>query len=258
MRRLLHALLLVSAVALARGGPGLAAQNSPPPQIYRWKDSRGRLYITTTPPPPGATVIGLPPEKNTKAPDLPKPISRPGPVNVTTLPNQSLSESQRGFWEILAQSLGEAREKGDRQALEAAADSLFQDSFWGNNLWVLPALPVASLLLLMLLGWFLASNMKGLAKVLVMVLFTVLGFAAAQLTLAKFVYKAQAQRLTGNLMLLQLNLGGGKTLSPVHKEELDVRLRALEEGTSPTALPWKFARDAKAMKDWLRQMMVDP
>ena len=128
-RPLLSSLLLVAMVSMA----GFSAQNPAQPQIYRWKDSRGRLYITTTPPPPGAKVLGLPPEQNTKTPDAPKPILKLGPVKVTTPPNQPLSESQRGFWEILAQSLGEAREKGDHPALETAADSIFRDSFWGNG-----------------------------------------------------------------------------------------------------------------------------
>ncbi len=250
-RRYLILGLLAFAAALRAQGP---AQ----PQIYRWKDSKGRLYITTTPPPSGATVLGLPPEQNTKAHEAPKPAPKPGPVQVTTPPNQPLTESQRGFWELLAQNLGTAREKGDRLALEAAADSIFQDSFWGNGLWVLPAFPFASLLLLLLLGWFLASGRKGASKLRFMAAFTVLGLVAAQVTLARFVYRAQAQRLTGNLMLLQLNLGGGKSLSPDHRLEMDGRLRALEEGTSPLSPPWKFVREASGMKEWLRQMVVDP
>lgn len=257
-QRFFISLLLLSVVGLP--GWNLHAQKPAPAQsqIYRWKDAKGRLYITTTPPPPGATAIGIPPEQNTKAPDLPKPLSKLGPVQLSAPPNQPLSESQRGFWELLAQSLGDARAKGDRMELEAAADRIFMDSFWGNGLWVLPALPLASLLLLVLLGWLLASRMKGVAKGLVMFFFVVIGFGAAQITLAQFVYKAQVQRLTGNLMLLELNLGGGKFLSPDHKENLDARLKALDDGTRAASFPWKFIREAAAMKEALRQMVVDP
>lgn len=261
MRRYFTFIPLLFALGLpSLNGFNLDAQKPAPAQsqIYRWKDAKGRLYITTTPPPPGATVIGIPPEQNTKTVELPKPLPKPGPVQLSAPPNQQLSESQRGFWELLAQSLGDARAKGDRVELEEAADRIFNDSFWGNGLWVLPVLPIASLLLLLLLGWLLASNMKGAAKGMVMFLFAMLGFGAAQVTLARFVYKAQVQRLTGNLMLLELNLGGGKSLSPDHKETLDARLRALDDGTRATSLPWKYIRDAAAMKQALRQMVVDP
>lgn len=241
-------------------GPRLHAQKPEPApsQIYRWRDAKGKLYITTTPPPTGARDLGLPPEQNTKAPELPKPLPKPGPVRLSAPPNQPLSAAQRGFWELLAQSLGEARVKGDRMELEAAADRIFMDSFWGNGLWVLPALPLASLLLLLLLGWFLASRMKAAAKGLVMLLFTVLGLGAAQVALARFVYKAQVQRLTGNLMLLELNLGGGKSLSPDHKETLDARLKDLDDGAHAASLPWKYIQAALAMRQSLRQMVVDP
>ncbi len=258
MRRIFIFLLLIA--AMGQQGLNLHAQKPAPAQsqIYRWKDAKGKLYITTTPPPPGVKEMSLPPEQNKKAPELPKPLAKPGPVQLTAPPNQPLTESQRGFWELLAQNLGDARVKGDRTELEAAADRIFNDSFWGNGLWVLPALPLASLLLLVLLGWLLASRMKGAAKVLVMLLFVLLGFGAAQGTLARFVYKTQVQRLTGNLMLLELNLGGGKSLSPDHKEALDDRLRALDEGTRATSLPWKYILEASAMKQTLRQMVVDP
>ncbi|MBL0311902.1 MAG: DUF4124 domain-containing protein [Holophagaceae bacterium] len=261
MRRFSIFLLLVSALGFpGLGGLRLDAQKPAPApsQIYRWKDAKGRLYITTTPPPPGAKEMGLPPEQNTKAAEIPKSLSKPGPVQLSAPPNQPLSESQRGFWELLAQSLGDARTKGDRIELEAAADRIFNDSFWGNGLWVLPALPLASLLLLMLLGWLLAARMKGITKGLVMLSFFMLGLAAAQATMARFVFKAQVQRLTGNLMLLELNLGGGKYLSVEHKEALDGHLRDLGDGTRATSLPWKYFHDAAALKVALRQMVVDP
>ena len=257
-RRFFIFMLLISALGLP--GLQLHAQKPAPAQsqMYRWKDAKGRLYITTTPPPPGAKAIDIPPEQNTKAPELPKPLPKLGQVQLSAPSNQPLTESQRGFWELLAQSLGDARAKGDRVELEEAADRIFNDSFWGNGLWVLPVLPLASLLLLVLLGWLLASRMKGAAKGLVMLCFVVLGLGAAQVTLARFVYKAQVQRLTGNLMLLELNLGGGKSLSPDHKETLDARLRDLGDGTHAASLPWKYIQDAAAMKQALRQMVVEP
>lgn len=258
MRRFLCLLLLIPALGMPGGNLQAQKPAPAPSQIYRWKDAKGKLYITTTPPPPGAKELGLPPEQNTKAPELPKPPPKPVPVQLAAPPNQPLSEAQRGFWELLAQGLGDARAKGDRAELEAAADRIFNDSFWGNGLWVLPALPLASLLLLLLLGWLLASRLKGPVRGLVMVLFLALGLGAAQTTLARFVYKAQVQRLTGNLMLLELNLGGGKTLSPGHKESLDARLRALDDGTHAASLPWIYIQEAAAMRLALRQMVVDP
>ncbi len=261
MRRIFNLMLLICAL----GYPGLtgfhldAQKPAPAPsQIYRWKDAKGRLYITTTTPPPGATLIGTPPEQNTKAPELAKSLPKPAPVQLSAPPNQQLTESQRGFWELLAQSLGDARAKGDRMELEAAADRIFMDSFWGNGLWVLPALPLASLLLVVLVGWLLASRLKGVKKLILMLPVVVLGFFAAQVTLARFVYKAQVQRLTGNLMLLELNLGGGKSLSVDHKELLDSRLRELDDGTHAVSLPWKYVQAALAMRQSLRQMVVDP
>ncbi len=263
-RRFFIFMLLISALGLpglnGLNGLSLYAQKPAPApsQIYRWEDAKGKLHITTTPPPPGAKEMGLPPEQNTKTSGLLKPLPKPGPEQISALPNQSRSESQWGFWELLAQRLGDARAKGDRVELEAAADRIFMDSFWGNGLWVLSALPLASLLLLVLLGWLLASRMKGAAKGLVLLFFVVLGFGAAQVTLARFVYKAQVQRLTGNLLLLELNLGGGKSLSLDHKKTLDARLRDLDAGSHAASLPWKYIQDAVVMKQSLRQIVVDP
>ena len=261
MRRFFQFMLLFSAMAfLGLAGSRLAAQKPTPSpsQIYQWKDAKGKLHITTAPPPQGAKEIGLPPEQNTKAPELPKSLPKPAPVQLSAPPNQALSETQRGFWELLAQNLGDARVKGDRVDLEMAADRIFNDSFWGSGLWVLPALPLATLLLLVLLGWLLATRTKGVVKAAVMLLFLVLGFGAAQVTLARFVFKAQVQRLTGNLMLLELNLGGGKSLSPEHKEALDARLGELDRGTRAVSPPWKYVQAAFAMRQALRQMVVDP
>lgn len=251
MRRILLLLILIS-------GGALFAQAPAQQQIYRWKDSKGKLYITTTPPPPGALVLSMPPEQNTKAHDSAKSLPNLGPVKLSAPPNQALSETQRGFWQTLAQNLGDARAKGDRTALETTSDSIFTDSFWGNGLWVLTALPAASFLLLVLLGWLLATGLKGAMKGLTMVFFVGLGLVLADLALIQFVFKSQAQRLSGNLALLQLNLGGGKTLSPNHKEELEARVKALEAGTGFTSAPWKFPTEARALKSALREMVVDP
>lgn len=251
MRRLLLALMVFSSACLCAQAPA-------PTRMYRWKDAKGKLYITTTPPPPGAIVLGMPPELNTKAPDTAKPPPGNGPVKLAAPPNQSLSEAQRGFWQSLAQNLGDARAKGDRAALEATADSIFQDSFWGNGIWVLPAIPAASLLLLVLLGWLIAAGFRGARKAIAVVFFILLGLLLADLSLIQFVFKTQFQRLGGNLALLQLNLGGGKTLTPDHKEDLDNRMKALEAGASLAAPPWKFPAEAQSLRATLREMVVDP
>lgn len=258
--RLFRCLLLSAMILPGLGGLNLRAQKPAPApsQIYRWKDAKGRLNITTTPPPPGVKEMGLPPEQNTRAPEIQKLQPKPGPVQLAAPPNQPLSASQRGFWELLAQSLGDARLKGDRLELEAAADRIFNDSFWGNKLWVLPALPLASFLLLLLVGWLLASRTRGLLKGSVLLLAMLLGLGAGQVSMARFVFKAQVQRLTGNLMLLELNLGGGKTLSIQHKEILDARLKDLDGGTHALSPPWKYVQAAVAMRKALRQMVVDP
>ena len=226
--------------------------------VYRWKDKKGKEYVTNTPPPAGAVPLEVPPPKNQKeaeanaggaaAEQAPKPPETPLP---------GLSESQREQWKALDQRLEEARTKKDTAAIEAIVEGLFRESLWGNGLWAIPLLPLATLALVTLLGWWVASGLRQPIAGIFLGVAVLGGLALAQLTLSRFLYRNQYLRLQTNLAILEHHLGG-KLPRASNRAALQQHYTSLEAACRPLAPPWTFLLEARAAEDTMIRVALEP
>ncbi|MBK7292338.1 MAG: DUF4124 domain-containing protein [Holophagaceae bacterium] len=236
----------------------LALLGQPQPRTYYWRDAAGQTHITNTPPPPDAQVLEAPPP----------PAVEPGHGGRPEVLRQSsgrdgrrqaqLSPAQQQAWEALNRRLAKARAEGDRPTLEAVANSLIHDCLWGNGLWAMPVAPILSVLLMGLLGWWLALGLRTGPKLPLVAGFILLGVGFGHMVLNAFLYHPQAARLRQNLELLEQNLGTDRPLRPEHRILLQQRYQALEQAAGPLQAPWRFPAEVKALRQALKQVMVEP
>ncbi len=236
----------------------LLLPQKPPPQrpMYQWRDAGGQVHVTNTPPPPGAEPVVEPPPPPAVEPGHPEPPFRPKANRSDQLKGE-LSPTQKAAWRALEEHLTKARGRNDRRTVEAVTDSLIDDCLWGSGLWAVPLLPVLSLALMGLLGWWLALGLGAGTRIPILAGFVLLGLAFGQLLLASFLYHPQALRLRQNMELLELH-SGGKELRPANQARLVERYRALEAAADPLQPPWRFPLQVAALRRDMKQVMVDP
>ena len=169
-----------------------------------------------------------------------------------------MGDAQQQAWEALNRRRAKARAEGDRPTLEAVANSLIHDCLWGNGLWAMPLAPILSVLLMGLLGWWLALGFRTGPKLPLVAGFILLGVGFGHMVLNAFLYHPQAARLRQNLELLEQNLGTDRPLRPEHRILLQQRYQALEQAAGPLQAPWRFPAEVKALRQALKQVMVEP
>jgi hypothetical protein len=229
------------------------------PKTYYWRDAAGQTHVTNTPPPADAEILEPPPPP---AVEPGKPSARVVPVRQSdSLGGRQpvvLTEAQQQAWTALDAHLAQARAVGNRRTLEAAADSLVHDCLWGSGLWAMPLLPVLSLALMGLMGWWLAMGLRPDARIPLVGGFLLLGLGLGHLILNIFLYHPQAVRLRQNLELLELHMGAGRPPRPERRALLQLRYQALEQAAEPTRAPWQFPREVAALREAVKQVMVEP
>jgi hypothetical protein len=244
---------LVSASLLA-----LALLGPPAPRTYYWRDASGQTHITNTPPPADAEILETPPPPGVKPGQAGHPELIRQSASLGGNRKVTLSPLQQKAWDALDQRLAKARSEGDRRTLEAVTESLISDCLWGNGLWAMPVVPVLSVLLMGLLGWWLALGLHSGPRAPLVVGFLLLGLAFGHLLLNVFMYHPQAVRLRQNLELLEQHMGTGKALQPDHRALLQRRYQVLEQAAEPLQAPWRFPAEVRVLEKAMRQVMVEP
>jgi hypothetical protein len=228
-----------------------------PQQIYRWKDRTGKEHITNTPPPPGATSLDVPPAQGGANNPPAAALTQAAGQRAKPPAPPGLDPVQVQWWRALDQRLEDARAKQDTAAIEGIVEGLFRDSLWGNGLWAIPLLPVATLALVILLGWWIGSGLKQPWSAGALLLSILVGLALCQLTLSRFLYRIQFLRLQSNLALLENHLGG-KLPRGSHQMALQQHLKTLETASKPSAAPWAFLVECRAAEDTMIRVALDP
>ena len=227
-----------------------------PSRTYYWRDASGQTHVTNTPPPSDAEILEPPPPPGVE-PGRPHRIQ---PLRQSENPGHRqvvLNPVQKQAWDALDQHLLKARAASDRRTLEAVADSLIHDCLWGNGLWAMPLVPLLSLALMGLMGWWLALGLNPGLRMPVVGGFLLLGLAFGHLLLNVFLYHPQSARLVQNLELLELHMGG-RVPRPERHALLQQRYQALEQAAEPTRAPWHFPGEVRALRETVKQVMVDP
>ena len=244
---------------LTAGLLALALLGPAQPRTYYWRDTSGQTHITSTPPPADAERLEASPSV---AVEPEQAATRPTPVRQSASQGGQgevvLNPAQQLAWTRLDQHLAKARAAGDRSTLVAVSESLVQDCLWGNGLWAMPLLPILSVLLMGLLGWWLAIGLSLGARIPLLAGFLILGVAFGHLLLTVFLYHPQAVRLRQNLELLEYHTGSGRPLRPEQRSLLQDRYRALEAAADPLQMPWRFPAEVRNLRETLKQVMVEP
>jgi hypothetical protein len=244
---------LAGLLILALAGP------QAPPRTYYWRDAQGQTHITNTPPPSDAETLDAPPPA---AIEFGQPQQRITPARQGASRDGQreliLSPAQQQAWSALDRHLARARAEGDRATLQATLESLFRDCLWGNGLWIMPLLPVLSIALLGLLGWWLALGLPTSARVPLVASSLVLGLAFGHLLLTIFLYHPQSIRLRQNLELLEYHMGAGHPVRPELRSMLQTRYQAMELAADPLMAPWRFPAEVRILRETMAQVMVDP
>lgn len=227
-------------------------------EIYRWKDKKGKEHVTNTPPPAGAVPLEVPPPKNQKEAEAGRAeaVAEPAP-RAPEAPIPGLNDQQRERWKALDQRLEEARTKKDTATIEAVVEGLFRESLWGNGLWAIPLLPLATLALVGLLGWWAAGGLRQPLAGLLLSGALLAGLVLAQVTLSRFLYRNQYLRLQTNLAILERHLGG-RVPRAANRQALQQHYAALEAAARPLAPPWAFLLEARAAEDTMVRVALEP
>ncbi|MDP1831596.1 MAG: DUF4124 domain-containing protein [Geothrix sp.] len=236
----------------------LALLGQAQPRAYYWRDAAGQTHITSTPPPAGAEILESPPPPGVE----PGMAGRLEPVRQSASRGGQrqvvLTPAQQQAWEALNQHLAKARSQGDRHTLEAVTDSLIHDCLWGSGLWAMPVLPFLSVLLMGLMGWWLALGLRLGSQIPLVGGFLVLGLAFGHLLLNVFLYHPQSVRLRQNLELLEHHMGTGRILRPESRRLLQTRYQALDKTADPLQAPWRFPFEVKVLREAMKRVMVEP
>lgn len=237
----------------------LALLGQPQSRTYYWRDAAGQTHITNTPPPSNAEVLEPPPPpamEPEKA--VQKVLVRPRTAPDGSRATPNLNPAQQEAWDALDRHLAKARSAGNRRTLEAVTESLIHDCLWGNGLWFMPAAPVLAVVLMGLLGWWLALGLGSGSKVPLVGGFLLLGLALGHLLLSVFLYTPQAARLHQNLELLESHLGTGQPLRTEKQTLLQQRYLALDQAAEPFQAPWRFPAEVQALRDTMKRVVVEP
>ena len=234
----------------------LALLGQPQPRTYYWRDAAGQTHITNAPPPSDAEVLQSPPPTAVEAgrSERLEPLA-PAGRDGRQLP---LTPLQRQAWDALDQHLVKARAQGDQRTLTAVSESLMSDCLWGNGLWARPLLPVLTVLLMGLVGWWLSFALRPGVRLPLVTSFLVAGLLLGHLFLTTLLYRPQAVRLRQNLELLAHHLGTGRTLRPERHALLQSHYQALDQAASPGRAPWRFPSEVLALRRAMKQVMVEP
>ncbi|WP_257310645.1 DUF4124 domain-containing protein [Geothrix fuzhouensis] len=228
----------------------------PPSRTYYWRDSGGQTHVTNTPPPSDAELLDPPPPPAVE-PGRPHRIEPLRPSGNLGDRQVVLNPVQKQAWDALDQHLLKARVAKDQRTLEAVADSLIHDCLWGNGLWAMPLVPILALALMGLMGWWLALGLNAGLRLPLVGGFLLLGLTFGHLLLNVFLYHPQAARLEQNLELLELHMGG-RIPRPERHALMQQRYQALERAAQPTRAPWHFPEEVRALRETVKQVMVDP
>lgn len=229
------------------------------PKVYRWKDEKGKIQITNTPPPPGAQVLEEPPPPmGLEADRGAKLLVRQSGASARSKPTD-LAPEQQAAWEALDKALGEARRRGNKATLEAVVSSLIHESRWSNGLGFVALMPLVALALMGLTGWWIAFNLPKSQRRPLIGAFTISGIVLGQLMLSHFLYRPQFYRIRLNLTLLtDFYLGGDLRIGPKNREAVQAHWTALDNASSPNAAPWRFPAEVNALEATLKRVVVEP
>lgn len=228
------------------------------PRTYYWRDAQGQTHITNSPPPADAEMLEAPPPVAVESNQPTQPVTLQPTANQGNLRELVLSPAQQQAWSTLDSKLARARAAGDRTMLQAILQSLIHDCLWGRGLWLRPLIPVLSVTLMGLLGWWLALGLPSGTRLPTVSGSLLAGVALGHLLLTLFLYRPQALRLRQNMELLEYHTGAGRPVRAELRSLLQTRYQALDAAAGPLQPFWRFPAEVRSLRETMTKVLVDP
>ncbi|MCL1894340.1 MAG: hypothetical protein FWG02_08925 [Holophagaceae bacterium] len=234
----------------------------PRPPTYYWRDRAGQMKITTSVPPPNATIIRVVRDQVLVIEEEFEEIEvRPTPEEIRAEMEVAFDEKTVLYWHNVDDSFYKARLSSNTQELSNTMNTLFQDSLWGNGIWILIFLPFVIMAISMLLAWMTCYTIRSTrlaTKSLVWILFTLASASCAHVVLQYTLHRPQAKRIDFMLSMIPHYLGGYIEAKPDNLQAIRLHIDNLLEATEPTIPFWVFLQELDATKQTLDQVVLDP
>ncbi|MDR1841348.1 MAG: hypothetical protein LBQ86_05425 [Holophagales bacterium] len=230
----------------------------PHPPLYRWKDKNGQVRVTTTTPPPNATILET---------IFRRDAAEEGPVTLAAPPTRedlrlemesAMGEETIAYWRNIDRTLHAARLDGNRTKSINTIDSALSETLWGNGLWLLPLTPFVIMAICLLLAWWVCAGLSRPAKVMVWTFFAIVGLISSHIGLNKTLYRPQARRLEYLLSMLPNYLGGYVQMKPENQQAMMDHVETLSKAASPLSPAWAFPTEIRHARQTLYRVVVDP
>ena len=233
-------MLALALAVLLQGQDAEAVVGPPRPHVYRWRDRAGKVYVTTTVPPPSATVLETHAHKEpAEVEDIPF-IPPPMPEDIRAKMEVPLSEKTVQYWRGIEQALQEARQGGQSGEAEAIMDMILANAMFGGSLWLMPIFPVATIVLFLLLAVWFSYGLPAKTKLMIWPAFAVAGLLSAHLGAQRVVYLPQARRVGFALSMVPNYMGNHAHVDQEFAISAQGHAAELVDAASAMSLPWSF------------------
>jgi len=227
--------------------------------VYRWKDSAGRLHVTTTVPPINANILEVLTHRNLAG------TTMSGSDNTTLTPEElriqmelAMGEDTIKYWHNIDKSFYAARQSGNNAESLKTLDDILSDVLWGDGLWAISLLPLLVIAISLLIAWWISTGLSKLARTLVWSGFVFAGLFLSHIGANRALYRPQAKRLDFMLSVLPNYLGGYIRVKPDNQRAIRNHVEALPKTVTPLSPAWIFPIEIHRIRQTLRRVVLDP
>ncbi|MDR0498107.1 MAG: hypothetical protein LBH03_00025 [Holophagales bacterium] len=231
----------------------------PQPSVYRWKDSAGKLRVTTTAPPVNATVIEVLTHNSTvEAMVIKEEVI---PVTLEKLRSQMESTMEKetiNYWHSIDKLFYAAKQSGNNAESLKTIDAILKKTLWGDGLWAISLLPLVIMAISLLIAWWVCTGLQKPAKTLVWAGFAFAGLLFSHIAMNSAIYRPQAKRLDFMLSMVPNYLGGYIQVKPDNQQAIRSHVEALPKTITPLSPAWIFPMEIYHIRQTLQRVVLDP
>jgi len=233
----------------------------PRPPMYRWKDRAGQMHVTTTVPPPNATILEIL-IHNSAAGETSDAPEEEDAFHITPEEFRNQMESALGqgtinYWRGIDKSLYDARLTGNTEESIKTVDAALNGALWGDKLWAVSLLPVVVVAICLLLAWWLCAGLSKPLRALIWIAFGLAGLFLSHVGLQSILYRAQARRLDFMLSMMPYYLGGHVEMSHDDKQAIRHHAEELSKAANPLSPAWAFPGEVFQARQTLRRVVLE-
>jgi hypothetical protein len=219
------------------------------------------MYVTTTVPPANAVIIETTHHNLTETELEELVVLGPTQEELRAEMESVLSAETVSYWQNIDKSLLSARSSGNLAEPHGTIDAVFNDTLWGDGLWILTLLPVAIMGVFLFSAYWICIGLPKTTKALVWTLFSLLGLLLSHVGMHRSLYLPQAKRLDFMMSMMPHYLGGFPEIKPSNLQAMSDHAEALliaADPMAPMTPTWVFPLEIYRARNTLRSVAADP